>query len=64
MLDAFEGKISFTEIMSMDAWLLQDLFDAQMSYLDDKRKAEAAATAKAHADAKVKQGPQKRSPRR
>lgn len=54
MLDAFEGKLTLDDILYKDAWFIQDLFDAQLKYLEEKRKAEAKATANAQADAKLK----------
>lgn len=54
MLDIFNGRLLLNDILYNDSWLIQELYEAQIEYLDEKRKAELKATQQAQAEAKLK----------
>lgn len=43
ILDAFQGNLTLKDVMEMPIPLLDDFFEAQISYLGEKRKAEKEA---------------------
>ena len=54
MLDVFNRQITLDDILEKDLWFLQELFDARIRFLEEKRKAESEAHKKAEAEAKIK----------
>lgn len=54
MLDIFNNRLSLNDILYNDAWFIQELYESQLRYLEEKRKAEMKAALKAQEEAKVK----------
>lgn len=54
MLDIFNNRLTLSDILYNDAWFLQELYESQLKYLEEKRKAEMKAALKAQEEAKVK----------
>lgn len=51
MLDIFDGKLTLDNVLDTEIWLLDDLYKAQIEYLQEKRKAEEELNRKAREDA-------------
>lgn len=51
MLDIFDGKLTLDNVLETEIWLLDDLYKAQIEYLQEKRKAEEELNRKAREDA-------------
>jgi hypothetical protein len=54
MLDIFNNRLTLNDILYNDAWFIQELYESQLKYLEEKRKAEMKAALKAQEEAKVK----------
>lgn len=54
MLDIFNNRLTLNDILYNDAWFIQELYESQLRYLEEKRKAEMKAALKAQEEAKVK----------
>lgn len=51
MLDIFDGKLTLENVLETEIWLLDDLYKAQIEYLQEKRKAEEELNRKAREEA-------------
>ena len=51
MLDIFDGKLTLDNVLETEIWLLDDLYKAQVEYLQEKRKAEEELNRKAREEA-------------
>lgn len=54
MLDVFNNRLTLDDILYKDAWFIQELYESQLKYLEEKRKAELKAAVQAQNDAKLK----------